>query len=412
MPRTTPKQSGHPAASQPTGPIRDKRFDPPHEVARGAEQATGGSTTAPAEEQSPGPDLKLARGELPEVIGQFRLQAQQLATHLESRQRELDRRESQLNAQLALHEAAARSARLWFQERHHELLQRQEDLDARAADPATARGGSTKTGAPSQGAPNYQAVIASEPPVDVDSMSPSELAELRQRLGRRDQRLAAAEAALVRGQLDLELGWEELNLQREELEKERGRRRAEIGERQRQMETELERQRGELGVRTNQLEMRTAALDQLRGEVLHVQRETLEMRLATEELWVRLSRSVPPATVTQTLARLRSKLAEQHRLQTGEIADQRQEVDVLTSRLAQQHERIAARRQEIEQWAINQQREIESQAAMLAAREKEIEAERQAILAQRLKWDAQRRDLEREIRGLQAELRKVEAAVA
>ena len=58
--------------------------------------------------------------------------------------------------------------------------------------------------------------------------------------------------------------------------------------------------------------------DQLRTDLLRIQRETLEMRLVTEELWVRISSVAPAASLTQSLARLRAQLSENYRLQAAE----------------------------------------------------------------------------------------------
>ncbi len=52
---------------------------------------------------------------------QLRLQANQLAEHLRSRQRELDQREARLNAQLAQIDLASRQTRLWITEKQGEL---------------------------------------------------------------------------------------------------------------------------------------------------------------------------------------------------------------------------------------------------------------------------------------------------
>ena len=68
---------------------------------------------------------------------QLQLQAEQLAVRLSAQQEQIDRRESDLNAQLAQQEHDARSARLWLRERQQELADRQAELAARERDIAT-----------------------------------------------------------------------------------------------------------------------------------------------------------------------------------------------------------------------------------------------------------------------------------
>ena len=138
-----------------TTSVRPTRFDPAHKIQRGDEPAT--PSTPVADQSPPSSDASLEAEALaaeleaslsyaknyaansPEaedewqfsaaIVQQFRTQANQLATHLETRQRELDRREAQFHAQLAKHESEARSARLWFHEHHHDLLARQASLE-------------------------------------------------------------------------------------------------------------------------------------------------------------------------------------------------------------------------------------------------------------------------------------------
>ncbi|MEX0979117.1 MAG: hypothetical protein WDZ48_09710, partial [Pirellulales bacterium] len=74
---------------------------------------------------------------------QVRLQAAQLATHLQRQQSAVDHRESELNARMAAMENQIRSARLWLDERHAEIAAQKADLERRErelADGAAARG--------------------------------------------------------------------------------------------------------------------------------------------------------------------------------------------------------------------------------------------------------------------------------
>ncbi len=155
MAKITTAQRAEASVAPETTSVRPTRFDPAHKVPRGGDDAAAQSP--PKSDQSPAPaadsleaealsaELAAALSEVESqlagstdaddwqfsaaIVQQFRTQANQLAAHLETRQRDLDRREAQFHAQLAKHESEARSARLWFHEHHHDLLQRQATLE-------------------------------------------------------------------------------------------------------------------------------------------------------------------------------------------------------------------------------------------------------------------------------------------
>src|SRR5262245_18862536 len=91
------------AAPPTTGAVRETRFDPPHKLPRDVESAvpSPGVPHGPATQETSCAESIPVTGMSPELVQQFRLQAQQLATHLDTRQRDLDRREAELHARIA-----------------------------------------------------------------------------------------------------------------------------------------------------------------------------------------------------------------------------------------------------------------------------------------------------------------------
>lgn len=69
-----------------------------------------------------------------DLLRQTRLQGQQLAAHLQSRQVDLDRRERLLHGQIAELDQMARQNRLWLRERHAEFAEREAALAAQQAE--------------------------------------------------------------------------------------------------------------------------------------------------------------------------------------------------------------------------------------------------------------------------------------
>ena len=97
------------------------------------------------------------------------------------------------------------------------------------------------------------------------------------------------------------------------------------------------------------------------------------MRLATEELWARLCGTMAPAALTQSLAQIRLQLADEQRLARQELAEQKAEVQALSARLAEQHDKLAQEREELQNWAVQRQKELAQQAALLVAGNERIE---------------------------------------
>jgi hypothetical protein len=141
-------------------------------------------------------------------------------------------------------------------------------------------------------------------------------------------------------------------------------------------------------------------------------RESLELRLATEELWARLSAKAPPAQLTQMLGQLRSRLAEQYRVDSVAAARRRDEIKALSAKLADHSKQLSGQRQELQQWAKRRQEEIEEQAARLVAREQELDQQERQHAQLQQTWEDERRSYQGEIRRLLAQLRKRELAAA
>ncbi len=101
---------------------------------------------------------------------------------------------------------------------------------------------------------------------------------------------------------------------RSEVQREGRLQRQRMAAQQRRAQAELEKERKAVERRADQVDRDRATLEKLRGKLSKMHHETLEIRLATEELWERLSGVVPPDVLTRLLERIRSKLSEQYRI--------------------------------------------------------------------------------------------------
>jgi len=152
------------------------------------------------------------------------------------------------------------------------------------------------------------------------------------------------------------------------------------------------------------LELRRAAVEQMRGELTLMQRDTLETRLAAEQILAQLAGAIPPAQLTHQIARSRSKLVDYYRLQNDELTEQRQQLEALAAQLPVQHEKLHRQRRELEQSLQERQTELEKMAGQLAGREAELDRQQEMLTKQQIQWDHERVDYQRQIRRLLAEI--------
>jgi hypothetical protein len=334
---------------------------------------------------------------------QLQRQAEQLAHFLRDRQGELDHREAQLNAEIAQLETELRKERLCFSEREAELELRRQELDNRekeilerlerlaAADAALNR----KTGA--------EAELAARSAVHtLENAQPT-----RQVSNLNDQRqrhLEEAENRLAQAQAETQKFQEQLTAQRRELREEVHRERQRLIGEQRQALAELEKKRQVLERRAKHADQCRAGLLELRAELQQMHRETLEIRQATEELWIKLSGAAPPGALTHPLGRIRNRLAEQYRLANAELLKQKEELESLRDKLVEQYRNLVEQKEEFERRMDAGRGESQQQASMLIAREQVLLEQQTHFEEESQRWHVARMQYEQEIRLLRLEL--------
>jgi septal ring factor EnvC (AmiA/AmiB activator) len=234
----------------------------------------------------------------------------------------------------------------------------------------------------------------------------AELDEREAGLDLRETDVVSQELKVRQALVDVERLGAELRDERERLSADEKRYRLELAEQRRRWELEAAEKRRELERHGEQLDFRRAAVKQEQDDLADAQREMLEMRLAVEELWTQLSGLVPPAVLTENLARLRNRLSEQYRLQQTELTAQKAELESLRADLAAESEKLRHKTDELRRWADLRNEEIERQAAFLTAREQELETQDADLHRQSQAWRQERGRLEQEIRRLENDLRR------
>jgi len=184
---------------------------------------------------------------------------------------------------------------------------------------------------------------------------------------------------------------------------EAARRRDEEESRRRDAETErtaLQHLQAELTSRSEQLTARQARLDTLRTELEATHRENLELRVALDETWIKLSQAANPDKAKQQLASTRALVADHFRQKEADIDRRRSLLSDDTAHARRQLEHLDARRQELNEWLSSaldtlhrREDELKRWAATLDARET-----RSQMLA--TKWREERSSAEAIIRDL------------
>jgi hypothetical protein len=342
---------------------------------------------------------------------QMQTQAAQITRHLHERRREVDQRESHLNARIAQLENDLRNARLWLQERHNDFAAREAELSQRIAEQEARMHGLSAT------------ELAMD---DARLQNSRELQNREESLRQREEALAAGQGRLAELERIVLSRQERLNEQERSLDEqwrqfheERAAFHQEITQtsdevqlerrtlaEQRQQVDEFGSQQKSLWETRNQhFDERQIALDRIRQDILRLHREALEMRLVAEQLWSHMSGKVPAVDMTQGIARLRAQLADEFRFAQQEITTQRGGLESLLTKLDSQRQALAAQKDELVGWFTRRQQEIARQTAELENREQQLRQELLESSRLEKQWQAERAELQRQIRKLTLRLR-------
>ena len=329
---------------------------------------------------------------------QLQRQALQLAGHLRDRQRELDVREAELNSRLAQWETEARAVRLSFAEREAELVDGTETLAEERRDFLSQ----------SQSLVAREAEIASRLTQVAErenkaSDREKSLAERESEVRRRLARLAAVEAEQQR--VKPRAGPRRTDEPAATL-------REQVAQEYRQAMAGLEQQREQLRRRAEHLHQCRLALRVTHDDLARLHQDTLEMRLAMEELWAQLSGAAPPAALIQSLGEIRAKLADQSQAAQAALSEEQKEIERLRGELAAQYEKLAEQKAQFETWAAARTEQCRAETSRLLAREEELNR-REAFCRERSqRWAAERLRYQHELRRLESELHTCQEAVA
>lgn len=322
------------------------------------------------------------------VSNQIDLHASQLATHLRKRQQELDHREAELNAQIARLESDCRTARFLHEQRECEAALREQSLAARERNLrsqeqeierilirlATADAGARQRVAEAETA----------------EQNLRQIQEAADALAYQKEQIAAAEKRLTTSRMETAKLFEQLDAERCDL-LDRTASLAELTDAERKLlAAELAEERRAVERRSESLDERFATMRQFRDELERVHRDTLEKRLAIEELWARLSTVAPTAELVKSLSQIREELAVQYREANAGLAAERRELESLRKELLEQHAAIVEHKRQFDAWLSAGRDEIRRQSERLLAHERKLHDDEVAIRHQSHRMQAER----------------------
>ncbi len=111
-----------------------------------------------------------------------------------------------------------------------------------------------------------------------------------------------------------------------------------------QQERDENELRARLVRRHEEVESRAAALEKFREELVELHRSTLEIRLATEEIWADLAERVPSERLNQSLVTIREQIAEHYRFAEADLRRERQELEALSQSVREQYASLVSER--------------------------------------------------------------------
>ncbi len=169
---------------------------------------------------------------------------------------------------------------------------------------------------------------------------------------------------------------------------------------QQQWQEERKRTRLEFVRREKALNERQQALERLRCELRQLHQETLEMRLAAEELAAELRCDASTLRLNELIPRIRQKIADHFQEDRDALSAQREGVVDLLQRLQTQRQDADRARKSVQQWFVRRQRQIEEDSARLIARQYELDSEAAQSEKRAQGWEQERLDLQQNARRL------------
>ena len=162
----------------------------------------------------------------------------------------------------------------------------------------------------------------------------------------------------------------------------------------------LEPERRLLAERKVELDRRKVVLQRVQEETRAMHREALEMRLVTEQLWADLSDKVPADRLSQLHASLRARLDDHYKSMSQTLADRQTELNALHRQLQQKQEELREQSRKLQEWVESRHEEIKAQCAQQDTRELLLDRREHRLQDEFARWETQRQQYKQQLQGL------------
>ena len=163
---------------------------------------------------------------------------------------------------------------------------------------------------------------------------------------------------------------------------------------------DIERKQEQLRLHAAALETRRQQLEELRRDVEQTHGESLELRLAVEEAYAQLTRTVGEEATRERVEQARLLLAEHYRNSRDTLAIHSQELERLQARLTQERNDLLFERQALAEWIAAQEQQLAGRAAELDRHHAALQERELAWRQAEDRWHSERQQAETIIRDL------------
>jgi len=166
----------------------------------------------------------------------------------------------------------------------------------------------------------------------------------------------------------------------------------------------LEEERQDVVKQSKKLEQMRLVLDRSREELGKMHRETLEVRLATEELWLRLAGETGSEDMKKSVEKIQSRLASEYQDAIGRLEVQKQELKQSREEFRSQQGKLEEQKEQMNLLSLQTEQLLSDRESRLLQREEELDRRQEHIDEQTRRLQQERSEMEHEVRVLQTQI--------
>lgn len=149
--------------------------------------------------------------------------------------------------------------------------------------------------------------------------------------------------------------------------------------------------------REEAIAQRERDVEKVHDRIVEMHRDAVELRLATEQLWSSMSDHLTDEEIANNLAQLRTKLNDHYQLAHDETVRRSQDLQQYRQQLDERDSQMRTQRRDLQLWIDRQKNEIEARSAELSLQEVELQHREADFQKQNILWQQQRDEYRNQI---------------